>query len=671
MTKKSATTRINGIILTALLMFSFLSFWVSPIHPVSAAEETNIDSFDVHPANRWVVDDDDADIDSVSISNGKLKVVDAGDGTGDYYQIGRDLRDLNGRVTIRFHVSATGSTPYWRDRLMIEMNDDAVDGNYIVFILKSITSSSCNVELLYSDSGGTESINLAGAEDAAVNEWLLLVMDYSLLKSEFRWRLYYENGSKIFDYDWYDVAAGVPLLFSMNTLRLNLEFQSYTSGSTLTYRVDYIEAGFKEREWESIDTPTDPEWNADNWNFVSMEDNLDDTSTWSLTVPELDSVSGSMVSWMDTYGQLALAEYTQSNLTIYAVDADDGDLHELLEISMVRVDTGVYASAVFIYLDNVEIDTQAIGTTDPRVVFTVALEDNRDVMNVRIRTYIDHQDTSSPQFYDLVGSVKVSDVATDPSNEFVIRFQHDCDFDGDLEYQWLLEDFSLLQRDIFSDIGGFVDDLVGLGQDVVSGGVDLLATLFRWLGDLLGTVFKSVGEILEDAIGLVETAVEDLISYIEDIGSDVIEYLISVASDVVEAIFDALAVLWDSVTAAIFALWDAVNMPDFLAWIDWGLTGLLQAVDGGLQWVQDVTSHFQTLWGYLSLFGLIAIFGLPLIIGGSIGGYLETMFKIMGFDVSFGLFSSILPRIPLIVVWLVVLQVDILDGTALGGFLNW
>jgi len=182
-------------------------------------------------------------------------------------------------------------------------------------------------------------------------------------------------------------------------------------------------------------------------------------------------------------------------------------------------------------------------------------------------------------------------------------------------YEWfgVLADLSLVEKDIFGDIGGFVggviDDVIGGADDILGGGIDLFTALFRWLGklfsdvisagvelivvavaaigdaitaainavgtalesaiDLVTAAINAVGTALESAIDLVTDAVDSMSSYlgnllddiiaaVVDLASETIDYLISIMGDVMDAVITALSSLLSDIVAFLLDAFDAL-----------------------------------------------------------------------------------------------------------------
>ena len=254
-----------------LFSTSLIFLLLISVTPILAAEEKNIDSFNVHPANRYTETNEGM---AVTVDNGRLKVTDTGDGSVDYYTIERDIRDLSGTVEIRFLLEHNTASPDSNDRMFFMLRGDAT-ANSMYFDVRSIGTSGSDSKLVYYDTGaGTETLDFPSSEDLQVDTWYRLRIDYDVLESSIRWRCYYQNDSKVFDYDWFDVGSDFPEFFTNTELQIVIKTSHKTNTKILTSYIDYITAPFKERTWVQTDIPTDPQYLLDSVYAAQVEDNV-------------------------------------------------------------------------------------------------------------------------------------------------------------------------------------------------------------------------------------------------------------------------------------------------------------------------------------------------------------------------------------------------------------
>ena len=256
----------------------------------AASEEKNVDSFSVHPANRWTV----ANVGyTAAINDGLLNMSDVGDSSSDYYVVSRDLRDLSGTVEIRFKYSSNSTGTATANYAEIYLYDGTATNSFLLKIQKLRDGLAGDTILYYYDVDASyQSLFLPTAEDLIEDTWYIIRMDYDLLESDFRIRVFSDVGVEVFDYVWQDIGTTRPAIFSDSSLLVRLKAGCYYPAQSQFVYFDYVNAPFKEREWTNTDVPGDGDW-ITNGKFLSyIQDDINDASDWQLTVPYLDQVSG-------------------------------------------------------------------------------------------------------------------------------------------------------------------------------------------------------------------------------------------------------------------------------------------------------------------------------------------------------------------------------------------
>lgn len=666
---------------------------------VLASEEENIDSMDVFPSNRWAVTDGYSD---VSVTNGLLNLTDIGDGSTDLFFMIRDIRDLDGNIEVRFKVNSNESTAGSSDVFLIQLFSAAGD---CYFWLDGIDSTAIRARIRLEDvDGNLDSFSLTGDEVPIIDEWYRLRIDYNILKSVLRYRLYFDNGSKLFDYNSYDVTNDDLIIFSSTSLGLRIQAHSNTVGILRTDLVDYVKAPFKEREW-SLDN-AGVGFLADAWNGAHAEDNIDEGSIWSLTIPFLDSVAGQLTGDCLDSTALAAGEGMDIYFRIWTVDYDDGTLFEAVEVHL-RMEEQIAPIVAFgvqcvVEMDSVQLMSQTQAIDDgsiPTIDFSFSTTEDRSriIGHVKFTPSI-----ASPLFYfEQMFSVDLSDVSVDYSSEFILSTHYTMDFDGDTEFSGSLKGFRVLERGIWSD---WAMAIAKEAEAAPGATIDFFATIFRWLGNLIGSIFAVVGDlitgaitamqgVLDVAIGAVQTAVEavttaigllaeQIITVLQDALDDIIGVLLTLASDLADLLFavidllldlilDIVDELWAILVGMIFFVWDALNLPDILSVFDLLLVGFGQAIAGFGQFVTDINALIGNIFTISVTGGLFVFFFLPITISPTIGQWIEKVFQFLAFDITFGVSPwGIIPRIPAGAVWLaIVIGSGVLSGSVLGGFL--
>lgn len=639
------------------LVIFILLFFCPLFHPsgVQASEAENIDSMDVFPSNRWTITNNG--FDRAVIDDGLLNMTDIGDGSVDGYRLERNLRDLDGIIEFRFkHTGGDGDSD---GRMELRLVDTAISTAYIRFLYFRVGNTPATTVLDFKDSAAvSKSKTLSADESVYPDIWYTVRIDFDIPRSNYRTRMYFDNGSKVFDYSIHDIHTDRPVFFASSSIQLYFNVQSDTNNEYYEYLLDYFKAPFKEREWTQIDTPGDAQYVHDGWDLCNAIDDVDDTSGWSLTVPSLDAVSGEMVLSFDTWANLDTSDYGWMKFSVYGVDADDGGLHLLYYIRL-RIQTDaldIDKAECAIFFGSTLVKSIFVGaSTNPAIQFQISLKEDRSVISLKAKYFVDSTDIDMYEF--ITAENDVSDEVTDPSNEFLLRTEYDVDFTGDVNFIALVSDFEVIERDIWSDVGSFLDDLIGLGQDAFDGGAALFSIVFRWLADTLlfgfqlivdglqlafetalGAVETAIGAMqtaLDTAIGAVQTAVEavttaigllaeeimtalvgaidDIIAGILILAEDFAELLFAVIDFLLDLILDIVDELWGIFVGMIFFAWNfggnpGDGLPDVLALgsgllayfielIDWTLATFLDVV----QLADDLSWIILVVWWFWAL----------------------------------------------------------------------
>ena len=100
------------------------------IHSIFASE-SNIDSMDVHPANRWTISNTGY---TAAVSDGILNLSDVGDASADQFIMYRGLRDLEGVIEILFNWDVNASTDSYDESVEIVLTDSG-QSEYVKLML--------------------------------------------------------------------------------------------------------------------------------------------------------------------------------------------------------------------------------------------------------------------------------------------------------------------------------------------------------------------------------------------------------------------------------------------------------------------------------------------------------------------------------------------------------
>ena len=559
-------------------------------------EFDTVDTFDVHPdSGRWDIIDS-TNLDSHTVENSIYNVTETGDGTSDYIVMKRDLRDLSGTIEYRFKLESNGSTHEYGNRAefyLISGDEQARFRFYVTYIKNTTTTARIDFDDVDGNSY-TEYLNY----QVYAGYWYKMRLDYDISLSQLRYRLYHDNDSKLSDTTWQDCStAAFPEIFGATSLKLYYVLGGYSVNQTTSILLDYVKAPFKEREWEQTEAPSDSDWLQDNFGFHQVQDNIDDNSEWDLVVPYLDAVQGVMTTEVNTPANFAVGEGARFSFYVFAVDGDDGDLHEAVEVNLYRSNlAGTYYSELIIDFDaSSEVYRKTLtATTDPRVSFTIGLEADRSRITVKTRLWEDRLDTSDGSHYDFAGSYPISSIATDPSQEFVLRTEGLCSFDGDLEWTAMIESLEIIERDVFHDFGGLLgppptDDggssgVTGLGffqgifdaiaaflswvlspisdfiQDIISGLVDLASDVWNGIESTLSFITSAINGLWTLFIGVIDDIIAELLLLAEDFA----DFVFSALEFLIDLLLTIASELWSVLETVIFFVWDALNLPNLI-----------------------------------------------------------------------------------------------------------
>jgi hypothetical protein len=482
--------------------------------------------------------------------------------------------------------------------------------------------------------------NIDPSKVPVFDTWYIIRFDYDLLKSEFRWRLFNDNGSKLIDIEWQDISTETPELFSETEIKFVITGKSFTSGVYVEHLIDYVKAPFKEREWNNFDVGG-AQFITQTPVGVVCEDNIDDASQFRLTVPYLDAFSGTMLISTTDSSAMVDNEYMLMTMTVFAVDADDGGLHEAVQINyryeeQMAPFTGPGYS-IIIKVDGVQVFNTAWAEDEDEYnscYFNVYSREDRSKLFVSM-TYASSADVHN----SFIGDVAISDVADDPSQEFVLSMYYEVDFDSDIEMTGALTDIQIIERDIVKDFVGWVGSVADDVGKSLNSGFDWFLSIFRWLasaiinvlnfmldvllaglvaiGTVIDTISTNIGTLITELQGLaddiatsiwtgIETTLDFLFDAIDGIWTaliaildDILAQLLILAEDVAVFVFaaieflvvlllDIIEELWTIIEELGFFIWDAIGLPDVLALGNELLAYFIEVINWTLTTFQDV-----------------------------------------------------------------------------------
>lgn len=571
--------RRTKIKLTALL-FTVLIFQVS-VFQTAASEEENVDTFNVHPENRWT---ETLDSYSVSVPNSLLYLNNVGDGSQDSVSEQRELRDTNGKIEIRFKFTTNASAVNVFDSpIQIELLGGGSSTARFLLYLRGVKDASAeDTRLYYDHAGGNSQLSVTESEQVMEGLWYVLTIAYDMKRSYAKATLDHDNGTKVFSYTWQDVGTNMPTLFNYDSVSIRIGASTYSSGKDFSSYYDYVKAPFKENEWTTTDSVADANWLEDSWYFVHVEDDVNDESVHRLTVPALDSVSGVMTT--DLYDTTSLSEDPvdgyHAGFRIYAVDYDDGATHEILEIDMYTLvvpATGVL-QRLSLELGGVQSDLESVtrattaDVTEQSCQFSVSLSEDRTKLTVHLRYWVDRHTANT--FTDMVGTFDIIASYPDTRSEFIMETEWDIALAANNEIKIMLDDFQFTERDIFQDIvkgiGGFIGGII---EGFVNFLQKIFIALFRWLGDIFGGIITNLGALITAALAIIDTSLGGLLSVLNDVAADIVDIVTdvgSLAADFADFIISFAVDIADTIWSTLETV-----VPDLLEWLMTGLTSLI------------------------------------------------------------------------------------------------
>ena len=353
--------------------------------------------------------------------------------------------------------------------------------------------------------------------------WVQGKITYDVLRSKLTVTINADNLTLIdkwtFPSDFTEVSGRIPALFShaISPYVFTSTFCQATSWQEM--RLDYIKASYTERQWQQIEIPTDVDWWDDNWDIAHVNGTITDDSSWRLNVPSLDSVSGIMEQFASNGTALdavAAVLGVFMAFTVYGVDANDGDLHEvftiLLELDLFFGGTS-WGERIFLRAGGTNQYSQSQSYTVPtsedihiRSSFSIALSDERSRLSYKGRTWFLWEEPNNfGSVNDSTLTLDIADHVNVPSQEFVLGVNYTMIYKGDTEVWAIIEDFGFVERDLFSDI---VDAIV---EPIGNFLAEIFKTIFRFLAD----IFRIVGDLIIASVIAMQTAITVAINQIQ------------------------------------------------------------------------------------------------------------------------------------------------------------
>jgi hypothetical protein len=518
----------------------------SPLPTTVRAEESErIDSFNVHPANRWTESINGMTAD---LYRGLLRLQDTGDGSVDEYRMARELAQLDGKIVIKFEVSSA-SSDYQTDYLAFELiQSDDRNKKLGIIIRHDANNDYLTTYLQWRDWDGStyRTKTLSGDERVFDDVWYVFTLEYDVMKEEFEMVMKFENGTSVFKYDQSDLSYR-PYIYQTEDLSLMIRQTSQYNGKVVTSYLAYAKAPYREKRWSQSDTPSDPQWVEDEWDYTYVSGSVAvDTSAWDLVVPYLDSFSATLRLNVTASG-LGNGDYAGLSFSLFTVDYDDGALTEAMQIwlTIEKSVGGTLLSKADLEIDGSSADTATDFSTYSsneiaRLDFSCSVHTDRQKISVGARFW---PDESSSTYYDIEGVCRLSDVSIDFSNEFLLRTGYSTFGWATDEWTAYIDDFGFISKSIFED---FV-------MPVIAGIQAFLAEIWVTVGRFLAVINTAVGIVIVKALEELQpflTAIQSAINQIETWIAP-IENWIDSAIATIEPFFDPIETWLNNVADAI------------------------------------------------------------------------------------------------------------------------
>lgn len=580
-----------------LVMFTLIfNFCFNTLNLVSAKNnETAIDTFNVHPANRWEFNYNE--VDSVDCEYSMLNISDAG-GSWDRCMFSRGLKSINDKVIIRqkfdYDIGYNATSFHELSYFYIFGNEGNIyfqSGDF-----RPSNMGTCKFGF-YST---TNEYIVYQIEALEYDVWYRFEIEFDLYKSEINYKLYNDdNGSKLYDIDYQDFPGSyTPKIFMDEYLSVRFYDRFEYSQNNFKHYIDYVDAPFSLNNWKITDTPADSDFLFYSYDSAYAQDNIDDTAKFECCIPQLDSFSGETSCDINNHSNLASTFTSYSAISFYNTEYDDGNKALIGRFLMVVV--SMDGSNYMIQLEGRNgndaqtfVDYWSIAKANwvpIALSFSIDLSENRNKLQIQSILYDNALTESILSRYDY--SLFVDDYVTDPSQEFVIETEYYMDFDDDIEIKYALSNLNVIEKDIFSDLiglgQGFINGLVGL---IIAAFAVILLPCFRFLADVLVTVIQSLIDTFEPLISALQSTLDnifsilgDILSALGDIAQDIIDGLIGVLQDILDIITD-LAV--DFVLAIIDLASDILD--EFIPLLIGFLSDFVDVILGIVFWIVDNT----------------------------------------------------------------------------------
>jgi len=415
---------------------------------------------------------------------------------------------------------------------------------------------------------------------ALENEFVKYRLAFDLERSDFQLRMYWDNESRITTIDWpndFTIIDNTPDLFASQVISVFYRVNTYNN-SLIYNQIDYIEAEYKNREWQRYYNDDEVNLAFSSWDSAYLNSSVLSSTvsrtSWMLTVPKLDAVSFDMLHYvfLNTAPAGVVIASSTASFHLYNTNKTTGALTEFFRFSSLSQHLPTQTQmGYFNLLGTTYQQNSDFGDTDnSSVSISIATERDRQFISAKA-LYTDVEDDVN---YQMIASSNITSYLSDYSDEFVLEFRLTWQKEFDMEYLMMVDNFAMIERDIFADIGNAIGGVINVGGDIFYGLASIFAAIFTplitWLGGFLGAVFSGVGDVLSagltalgtlftTAISALGTLLDEAIGAVEDVLDDVLIAIGNLADGIITALIDSLESIIDGLILIADVLYDLVD----------------------------------------------------------------------------------------------------------------
>jgi hypothetical protein len=408
-----------------------------------------------------------------------------------------------------------------------------------------------------------------------------VLWDYNLLESEFDITFFDDGGNDLWDADFgtdFTIYDPNPKVFDTGGLIPSVYYRVDTSTDepVIAY-TDFIKAQFKEREWTNTQLGIgNPNWfyntpfRQEGNNSGTFDDG--NYTAWSLTVSNLDSVSGTLSTLWDVPSFPTITDTSCANarFRIFNVNKSNGGLE--LVMAIVHSSCAVRRPLTYLYNNTFDIvwdsdkhlPKYAMNATWSGTEFSLTTRDDRQFVDVSIRHHYNLSDDS----YGVEDAFLVENIpaiSTDWSQEYVLELYYSTSGFGVDEgwFKMQTSDFAFTSRGWLEDIAGAIFNPI----------LDIIGGLLKALWDIFVAIFTPLIMFLAWILSLALSGLGAIFQF----AIDGLGVILDTLGSVLDTIFGVLGQIWDWLSEFFGAILDIL-----LDWLDEMLDWILTTV---LPWI--------------------------------------------------------------------------------------